>query len=330
MSEDSFRTVVPVAPADSRIRYQDGVVFLGSCFTEHIGQRMERFKFQVNLNPFGILFQPLAVARALDRIIAQQPYTAEELLHHNEKWISLDHHGKFSGADQNIVLQRINASIHQAHDALRGARYLMLTLGTAWAYTYRETGKTVANCHKIPNNAFEKNLLHGPAIQEALEAVLQQLAVLNPGLQVVFTVSPVRHWKDGAVENQRSKAILLSTVHQLVDQFPQVHYFPAYEIMMDDLRDYRFYASDLLHPNDVAIDYIWNRFRESWLDPDCEGPMKRVDQLRTACEHRPFDPESNSFQRFVQRHLDLINALETDYPFFDLTEERAHFQSLKL
>jgi len=330
MDDSNFRTVVEVAPWESQIGYTDGMVLVGSCFTENIGQRLEHLKFQTVINPFGILYNPHSIAHSLQAVMDQKTYEESDLIYHNEKWQSFDHHGRFSAANSADCLKKINEAIELAHTALLKAQFLFITVGTAWVYAEKETQHIVGNCHKFPGSRFEKKLLGTDEITAILRNTISELLQFNPDLQVCFTVSPIRHWKNGAINNQRSKANLLSAVHELVDQNDCCCYFPAYEIMMDDLRSYRYYESDLLHPNEMAQQYIWEKFKGAYLHPDTFELMQRMQKLKDAQGHRPFDAESNSFQRFIKRHLQEIDDLKETYPFLELSQEETHFRQMLL
>lgn len=327
---DKFRTEVWPQPSDFPIEHSQSIVMVGSCFVESMGSRLQDAKFPVNLNPFGILFNPFSIVNALSRIGSKRHYASEDLVQAGEQWASLDHHGSFSGPDAEEVLSNINESIDQAHDALKAARWLFITTGSAWVYHHTERNQTVGNCHKLPNTEFEKRLLSHQDVHLTLRHIPQLFQQLNPDLQIVFTVSPVRHWKDGAIENQRSKALLLAGTHAVVEEFDNCHYFPAYELMMDDLRDYRFYKSDMLHPTDQALDYVWQKFSDCYFSDVTKAVIDDLKPVMQAVKHRPADPESNSFQRFVKKQLEILNVLESKYPQLDLSKERRQFERYRL
>ena len=234
-----------------------------------------------------ILFNPVSISNALVRIKEKQFCREEDLVQQDELWHSLDHHGRFSNTDRHKAVEMINAEIELAHEFILHGDVLFLTLGTSWAYEWKPSGAIVANCHKIPNHQFNKRLLEPEESVASLTQAISAIKELNPALRIGFTVSPVRHIKDGIVENQLSKSMLLLVVHQLRKQFSDIAYFPAYEIMMDDLRSYRYYESDLIHPNAMAVQYIWEKFLETWVDPDCERPMKAIKKIKEAQDHRP-------------------------------------------
>lgn len=303
---------------------------MGSCFTENIGELLESHKVPTLINPFGILFNPFSIMNALERMLNNRPYSESELVQSGEYFVSLDHHGRFNHRESGKTLAAINEAMTEGAKHIRQCKTLFITLGTAWVYEHSGRGHIVANCHKIPNKEFEKRLLSFQDVHLILRHIPEFLRSKKLDINVVFTVSPVRHWKDGAIENQRSKSILLSAVHEVVDEFENAHYFPAYEMMMDDLRDYRFYNTDMLHPTAQAIDYVWQKFQQSFFSDETRIICQEVKNVVQASGHRPTDPESNSFQRFVKKQLDLIAGLEAKYPLLDLSAERKQFEMYKL
>ena len=327
---DHFRTEVNPPKAPVAVEHTHRLLLMGSCFATDIGQRLAQSKFRVLQNPFGILFNPFSIVNALSRICSKRHYRKADLVQVDDKWVSLDHHGDFSGASPEEVLSGINTSIDRAHEFLRSARVLFITSGTAWTYHHVARQQTVANCHKLPNKEFEKRLLGYQDVHLTLRHIPQLLERVNPDLNIVFTISPVRHWKDGASENQRSKSLLVAATHAVVDEFDQCHYFPSYELLMDDLRDYRFYKADMLHPSEQAIDYVWEKFGNSFFSQKTKHIIRDVYPLIQAVSHRPVDPESNSFQRFAKKQLEVIRSLEGAYPELDFSDERAHFERFLL
>lgn len=327
---DNFRTHIQVDRFDVGVHHGEQVVFLGSCFAENIGARLQDFKVPTCINPFGILFNPFSVVNALERMANDRPYEKDDLMQHGEHWLSLDHHGQFNHRDKALCLEQINSSLQSGSAALKKANVVFVTLGSAWVHVLKEQNHIVANCHKIPSTAFQKRMLSFQEIHLMLRSIPDLLRSCGSQAEVVFTVSPVRHWKDGPVQNQRSKANLIAAVHELVEAYDQCHYFPAYELVMDDLRDYRFYGSDMLHLTPQAIDYVWQKFEDAFFDDETRIICKEVKAIIEAAAHRPVDPESNSFQRFVRKQLDLIEALKEKYPNLDLSKEEAHFSSYLL
>lgn len=294
---------------------------MGSCFVEHMGERLRYFQFQTTENPFGVIFQPLALEKLLERACRLQDYDKADLFQHQELWKCFEVHSDLNALSSEILMANLNARLLETHDALRAATHVVITLGTAWAYRYRDTGALVANCHKVPQQSFEKELLPIAAIKSSLEHMYELIREMNPGAAVIFTVSPVRHLRDGFVENQRSKAHLIAALHQFLDESPEYcFYFPAYEILMDELRDYRFYASDMVHPSDQAVSYVWEKFCASWLDQQCIPVMKEVEQLRRGLAHRPFNPDAAAHKRFIAQLEEARNSLIQRFPYMDFGE----------
>lgn len=321
--QKSFRTTLEPEHSSLRIDHQTGVCLLGSCFAEHIGRKLAESKFELLENPFGILYNPFSIADSLEKIVANTAFAKKDLAYRNDLWVSFAHHGRFSGPDSDAVLAHMNESLMRAHHFMKKAKVLFISLGTAKVYRHLELGRVVANCHKFPASNFDHFLTEKDDVVAVLAQAIQKLSIFNPSLKIIFTVSPVRHIKDGLVENQLSKAILLQAVHSLRKTFTQVDYFPSYEIMLDDLRDYRFYKSDMIHPSDLAVNYIFDFFKKRYFDESVLQLMSQVQKINTAVNHRPFYAQSASHQKFVQRVLQQMEALEKKYPFLSFSEERS-------
>lgn len=285
----------------NQIDYNAKVLLLGSCFSENIGVKFSYFKFQKLQNPFGILFHPLAVENLITDVINEKEYTSEDIFLHNEQFHSFAAHSSLSTISENDILKSLNDNLKATHTFLKDASHIIITLGTAWAYRHIESDTYVANCHKVPQKQFLKELLSVEQIVESLEAIVTLVKDINPNVNFIFTVSPVRHIKDGFVENTQSKSHLITAIHQVVDPRHHRFYFPSYEIMMDELRDYRFYDDDMLHPNDLAINYIWNYFQNVWISEDCKTLMSDVDDIQKGLAHRPFNEKSEAHQQFLQK-----------------------------
>lgn len=295
-----FRTAIKINEIQKPtklIDYQSKIGLIGSCFVENIGQKLSYYKFDNFVNPYGILFNPKAIEKALEDIIQEKKYTQTDLVFENERWHSLHHHSDFSNKDSSIVLNEINTTISKTKDYLKNTSHLIITLGTAWVYHHIETDQLVANCHKISQKSFIKRLLSVSEITDSLENSIQLIQKINPSIQIVITLSPVRHLKDGMLANSQSKAHLLTAIHKVSDS-SNTCYFPSYEIQLDDLRDYRFYTSDMLHPNETAIDYIWNIFKEVWIDSSIFPIMNEVAQIQKGLLHKAFDPDSKQHKLF--------------------------------
>lgn len=309
----NFRTELNILPSFLQINYSDTQMFIGSCFSENIGNKVEALCFNTLINPFGIIFNPFSISKNILRAIEKRAYTEDELGFHNGLFFSFDHHSSFSNSDKNICLEKINDSLFAAHDFLRRAKVLFITFGSAWVYLKDE--KAVANCHKIPNHLFEKQLLQIENITSWYNGLLQHLKKINPQLSIVFTVSPVRHLKDGLTENQRGKAILLEAVHRIVEQNKNAFYFPAYELVMDDLRDYRFYGKDLLHLNEIGVDYVWNKFMQTYYSEHAQGIMKEVGNLNSFINHKALHEEESQLALKKEK---AVADLKNKYPFLNL------------
>jgi GSCFA family. len=275
---------------------------MGSCFAENMGERLRKYGFDSDVNPFGILYNPLSIASSLERLMSGSPFTEAELFQYNGLWHSYAHHGNFSAVTAGETLEKINERLMTAAVRLSDYGVLLVTFGTAWVYRKRDDDRIVANCHKVPERNFTRSRLSVEDITSLWIPLLQKLKQHNPDLRVLFTVSPIRHWKDGAHENQLSKATLLLAIEQLRERC-SVDYFPAYELMMDELRDYRFYAADMLHPSELAIDYIWDRFVASCFDKTTRETMREVEQINRAMSHRPLNPDSEEYLRFRKQTL---------------------------
>lgn len=323
-----FRTIIQPEPSQNKISYHTPILFLGSCFTENMGNRMLELKFPATVNPFGVLYNPVSVRNALEILIDKKKFTVSDLAFFNEQWFSFYHDSEFSDVDQKKSLAKINTAIQLAALKLRKAKFLVVTLGTAWVYKYLKSGNIVSNCHKIPAKEFERYKLGVEDVFVEWAKLINRLNELNPDLKIVFTVSPVRHWKDGVVQNQLSKSTLILAIHQLKKQFENVAYFPAYEIMMDDLRDYRFYADDMLHPSKMAVEYIWDHFEQTYFEQETTEIVKQIDQIVAAKNHRPFNSQTEGHLKFIKNQLEKIQVLSKKYNFIDFEKEYIYFNSM--
>ncbi len=325
---NQFFTEVDLSDFGWRIDYQHKIAMLGSCFTENIGNKLENLKFQVDQNPFGILYNPESIAKSLTRLINAKPYAEDDLFVQNGIWGSFDHHSRFSSIDKKETLEKINGRLSYSSQHLKEADYLFVTFGTAWVYNQEKTGEVVSNCHKFPASEFSRTRLSPDEITERYKHLLNDLWKFNPNLKVLFTVSPIRHWKDGAVGNQLSKSTLLLAVDRLIKSFDEdkCAYFPSYEIMMDELRDYRFYAPDLLHLSESAVEHIWGKFHNLMFTNETKKIVKDVIKLNKAKGHRAFNPNSESYRKFLLYNLDKIKRLINIFPFLNLKNEKIHFE----
>ena len=310
-----LQTQIPFSAETNQIDYHSRTVLLGSCFTEHIGGKLDYFKFQNLQNPFGIIFHPLAIEQLIARAIQHKEFTEKDIFEQNGNWHCLEVHSLLAHVDKNEYLQLLNDTLDKLSSDLENASHVLITFGTAWGYRYRKTAAIVANCHRIPQSEFSKELLSVSEVTKACNNIARMIRECNAEVQLVFTVSPVRHLKEGFVENMRSKAHLISGIHALLDDTnPGIAYFPSYELMMDELRDYRFYTEDMLHPNRTAIEVIWERFSKVWIHPSTEILRKEIATIQSGLAHRPFHPESESHQAFQEQLQKKIEQLQSDYP----------------
>jgi hypothetical protein len=313
------KVVIPDPP--SRIGYHTRGMFMGSCFSDYIGTIMAGYKFPLLLNPFGTLFNPASIAANLENLINLRVYKSADLRFHDGLWLSFDHYTGFSDTDQERCLDQINTSVSQASEWLKHCDFLVLTFGTAWIFKYKKTGKTVANCHKIPQAEFSREFMQPAEIVNMFDRLLSLLSEFNPGLRVIFTLSPVRHWSDGAVNNQLSKSVLHYSIQEILKQHGNAWYFPSYEIFMDELRDYRYYAADMLHPSDQGAVYVWEKFFESTIDDKSKAILAELEPVLQAARHRPVNAGSDAHRKFRDKISGKIHEITTKYPFLDFSNE---------
>ena len=306
-------TKLSIPHGEKSIDYDSRILLLGSCFATSMSEKFDYFKFQHIVNPFGILFNVIAIENLIERSLSEKNYQIEELVVHNEQWHCLDTHSQLSKSDSSLLLESLNAALNNTSRFLKTASHIIITLGTAWVYQYQKNDAIVANCHKIPAHNFKKLLLSTKEVTSSLERVIKQIQAFNPSVHFIFTVSPVRHIKDGFTQNTWSKSILIQAVHQICESQDRVSYFPSYEIMMDELRDYRFYKSDMIHPNETAINYIWEKFSDSWIDDSAKYMMMRVDKVQKSMLHKPFNPNSSAYQTFLDQLIKEQNSIKQIY-----------------
>ena len=325
---DSFFLPIQINEPAEKIRYPQKIFLTGSCFTEHIGQHLSDMKFDILQNPNGILFDPLSVATSLISYLKPDLYRKENLFFYNELWQSWKHHGVFSDTDQQSVLNKINHSQQSAHAFLKRADWLIITLGSAFVYVLIEQNDIVANCHRAPADWFRKKLLTVEEMLALLDEAMHRLLEINPNLQIVYTISPVRHIRDGVIENNRSKARLIEVAHQLVAKFNRTYYFPAYELVIDVLRDYRFYDRDLVHPNYMATSYVAENFTEHYVHPDSKLIAAEVRKLQISLRHRALHPGTEAHRRFLKEQYDRTIELQGKYPYLNFETELEHFRKV--
>lgn len=324
---NQFFTEVKIDNPGWKFGYQDKLMLIGSCFTENIGNKLAWLKFQTDLNPFGIIYNPMSVSKSLKILMSDKTYCEDDLFELKSVWGSFDHHSKFSSLSKDETLSKINEQLMKSRETLKNAGYLIISFGTSWVYKHKESERIVSNCHKFPASDFERFRLSVDQIVDEYKFLLDELWSYNPGIKVLFTVSPIRHWKDGAIGNNLSKASLLLAVDYLVNEFRNnCAYFPSYELVMDELRDYRFYSEDMIHLNQVAIDYIWEKFSEEMIDKESLKLIADVTKIKKAMEHRPFNSASKEHKKFLLYNLNIIDQLTNIFPYLNLNEEKLFFE----
>nr|WP_315222366.1 GSCFA domain-containing protein [uncultured Flavobacterium sp.] len=310
-----FRTQIPISKANNPIDYNSKIVSIGSCFAENMADKFDYFKLQNATNPFGIIFNPVSIENIIRRVIEQDFFTEKDIFFHNDLWHCYEVHSELSDPNKDHFLENLNQIIQTTTSQLSSATHLIITYGTSWIYRNTESNNIVANCHKVPQKQFFKELLSVDVILKSIQNTVDLIRTLNPNINFIFTISPVRHIKDGFVENQRSKSHLIVALHETFDLgLSAFNYFPSYEIMMDELRDYRFYAEDMLHPNQLAINYIWQRFSESFIDETAFTTMNQILEIQKGLTHRSFNPNSEQHQAFLSKLRLKINAVEEQWP----------------
>ncbi len=330
-----FQLPINIKSPETRINYRNKILLSGSCFTEHIGNSLSELKFSVLQNPNGILFDPRSVCSSLISYIENKYYKKEDLFYLNEVWNSWEHHSRFSNINADECLEAINASQQQAHDFLKNTHWLIITLGSSFSYRLTDesdkaslaNGEGVANCHRAPSQWFNKHLLSIDETVSLLDTAYHRLKQFNPKLKIIFTISPVRHIRDGVIENNRSKARLIEAVHHMVNKFPDLYYFPAYELVIDVLRDYRFYDVDMVHPNYPATEFVMEKFRGNFIDEESQQLMEEIKKIVIARKHKAFQPATNAHKNFLKSHLDKTKELQTKHSFLDLADEINYFGS---
>lgn len=312
-----LQTNIPIQKeSENLIDYSSRIVLLGSCFSENIGSKFKEFQFLTTQNPFGILFHPIAIETLITSAITNKKFCEKDLIYNKEVYHLFEAHSSLSNLNPNLVLTNVNNAIHQTKLELENASHIIITLGTAWVYKHIKSDKIVANCHKIPQREFEKQLLSVTEISESLQRCMDTILTVNNNVKIIFTLSPVRHIKDGFTENSLSKAHLLSSIHNVISNNKNVaSYFPSYEIVLDELRDYRFYKEDLLHPNQTAINYIWEKFVTTWFAKSTEKTMQKVEEINKGLAHKPFNEQAEAHQLFLKKIAQKQHQLITEFPF---------------
>ncbi len=315
--------------SDYKITHQSEIILIGSCFSDHIGKRLRELKFNVDFNPLGIVFNPKSIAIILSRIIHKNYFTEKDVFEKSGLWYSLEAHSSIYETTKELLINQLNQIINKWHIKLKSADVLMITMGSAWVYSYKQTNLIVANCHKLPSDDFEKKIYETHEIIVDFQILIDELKEFNPKLKLLFTVSPVKHLRDGLVENNLSKAILVQSVYQLVKQNINCFYFPAYELVTDDLRDYRFYESDMAHPNLQAIDYVWKKFSTVYFNNITTTINDRIIQIHQAYHHRLLNKNSESSAKFKHNFYQKCVTLQAEYTYLDLTKELKYFNTIE-
>ncbi len=304
-------TEISINPLEQTIHYGDGLLFLGSCFADEVGGICRGLGFNALVNPFGVLYNPASIAQSLERLYCGKPFSHEEVIGVGEgQYCTFSHNTAFWNVSESALLEQVNQSLAEAHAHFEKSKWVVISLGTSWAFRDKETQTVVSNCHKLPAARFERVFLPVEQSVQCLSEIVQQ----HPEKRFIFTVSPLRHLKDGLHENQLSKAALLLAVDEVCKTFNNAHYFPAYEILLDELRDYRFYKEDMVHPTEQAVRYIWERFTDFAIDPKEKPAMKAAAELRQMLQHRPLFPESEAYKRFESLKEEKTGELKESYP----------------
>ncbi len=311
-----------------KISYNSVLLFMGSCFSENIGEKFTERRFNAMINPFGVLYNPVSVKQSIEILLNRSLFDGDMLFKHEGLWHSFYHHSRFSSPDKDEVVETINKSIVEGHEKLKIADFLFITFGSAWIFQDVEDERIVANCHKLPASRFRRFRLNVDEIVESYSQLMVALKEFNPDLNIVLTVSPVRHWKDGAHGNQLSKSVLLLAIDELVSRFSKVGYFPSYELVMDDLRDYRFYAEDMLHPGSLAVDYIWDRLSDMYFDAKAGEYVREMEKVIRAVSHKPFNRKGDEYRKFAKRESERLKEMIKRFPGVDLTEYYDFFMNI--
>jgi len=327
-----FRSEFTPKPFPVKIKITDKLLLVGSCFTEQIGKKLTAHKFKTIENPNGILFNPISIAKAIKSYTKENNFSESDLFYYNELWASRDHHTRFSHPEKLQALQNINTEHKRAADFIKTADWILITLGSAFVYEWKDIEpensyeNVAANCHKISTDKFNRRLLQYSEIVRVLKEMQEQVLAVNANAKFIFTVSPVRHLREGFIENNRSKAALIQAVHEITNDTNNF-YFPAYELVIDDLRDYRFFAEDLVHPNYAATNYVWEKFVPAVTDEASQQLMKEINEINAAVNHKPFNPSSTSHKKFLQINFEKVVMLSQKYPHLDLLNELNFFDS---
>lgn len=317
-----FRTIVSLDWQGERINHSHSLIFFGSCFADEIGGVFKASKFDTLVNPFGVLYNPLSIAEAINRSVSNTPFQELELIKSGNLYHSFSHHSAFSHTNKSYMLQTINSSLTNTCQHLKSANYLFITFGTAWVYELVESGKVVANCHKLAAKNFSRRRVSVEEIAECFSSTLKTLFAVNPNIKIVLTVSPIRHLKDGIHENSLSKSTLLLACEELQNRFGErVAYLPTYEIVLDELRDYRFYADDMAHPSKKAVEYIWERIENEVISPDSINIIREWGKIRQGINHRLMSADTEGYKAFLNTLLKNATTFANKYKHIDIEQE---------
>lgn len=316
----NFRTQIPINKSDFSIDYHSKLLFLGSCFSENIGHKFQYYKFKASVNPFGIIFNSVSLEKLIKRVVYKNYFSDKDIFFHNDLWHCYEVHSELSSPNKNEFLNNLNSFIDLTNQQITELTHCFITLGTSWVYRNIESNEIVANCHKVPQKEFTKELLSKEENEKSLKNIISLIHSVNPNVNFIFTVSPVRHIKDGFFENNVSKGNLISSTYKIVNYHLSIaNYFPSYEIVMDELRDYRFFEKDMLHPNQLAIDYIWEKLSYAFFSNKTIEINKEVDVIQKALAHKPFNADSNAHLKFVNQLQSRINELQEKYHFLNFS-----------
>lgn len=314
-------TEVKVQSKEPKIDYYSEIFLIGSCFVNNIGEKLDYYQFQNYRNPFGIVFHPVAISKFLQRCAQGYIFSETDVLNFNDQWLSFQSHSETSKQSKEEIISFLNQEVSKAREFISKSTHIIITLGTAWVYEKIESGEMVMNCHKIPSNQFKKRILSASEIKKSYQEIIASIRKVNPNAEIIFTISPIRHIKDGLVENNRSKGLLISTLHEFLENVEGgVSYFPAYEIVMDELRDYRFYNEDLVHPSTTAIEIVWNKFLITWISQLSVKIMEDVEAVQKGLLHKPFNEDSKHYKAFKRDLENKINTLKMKFPHMDFNQ----------
>jgi len=321
-----FRTKIDIPKYSFDISHNDKCLFVGSCFAENIGNKLAATKIPTSVNPTGILYNPISIRESILNALLDKKYTSDDVFLSGGTWNCFDFHSRFSNVDKAKCIECINSATEMLKSQLKTANVMFVTFGTAYIYELAETGKIVCNCHKQPEKCFNRRLLKVSEIVDAWSDCIEKIMAKNPNIRIVFTVSPIRHWRDGAHQNQISKSTLHLAINELNSLFSQTAYFPAYEIQMDELRDYRFYAADMVHPSETAVQYIWECFGETFFSERTSAMIARIGKITAAANHRPLNPQSDAYKAFCNHNIAEIERIKAEIAEVDFSDEENLFR----